>query len=128
MLFANIKHLFLQPCDKELLVIVHINLKAPIMIGKKQAHVSGSHYLVHASSSFTATQDIQFFLEASDVQFDETGNRQRKHRYGDEDEIEMDNKNGRRQMLNKLFGLFVERLAEAVSTSVRWSDLLLTGP
>lgn len=38
-LFSNIKHLFFQPCDKELLVILHIHLKAPIMIGKKKAHV-----------------------------------------------------------------------------------------
>ncbi|KAJ8589733.1 FACT complex subunit SPT16 [Rhizopogon salebrosus TDB-379] len=100
-LFTNIKHLFFQPCDKELLVIVHIHLKAPIMIGKKKAH------------------DIQFFREASDVQFDETGNRKRKHRYGDEDEIEMEQQERkRRQMLNKEFKLFAERIAEAASTSM----------
>ncbi|KAI5983780.1 FACT complex subunit SPT16 [Pisolithus albus] len=98
--FTNIKHLFFQPCDKELLVIVHIHLKAPIMIGKRKAH------------------DIQFFREASDVQFDETGNRKRKHRYGDEDEIEMEQQERRRrQMLNKEFKLFAERVAEAASTS-----------
>ena len=33
-------------------------------------------------------KDVQFYREASDVQFDETGNRKRKYRYGDEDEIE----------------------------------------
>ncbi|KAG1859511.1 FACT complex subunit-domain-containing protein [Suillus tomentosus] len=71
-LFTNIKHLFFQPCDKELMVIVHIHLRAPIMIGKKKAH------------------DIQFFREASD----------------------------RRQMLNKEFKLFAERVAEAASTSM----------
>lgn len=99
-LFSNIKHLFFQPCDKELLVLVHIHLKAPIMIGKRKAH------------------DIQFFREASDVQFDETGNRKRKHRYGDEDEIEMEQQERkRRQMLNKEFKLFAERIAEAASTS-----------
>lgn len=38
-LFSNIKHLFFQPCDHELLVILHIHLKSPIMIGKKKAHV-----------------------------------------------------------------------------------------
>ncbi|KAG1835734.1 FACT complex subunit SPT16 [Suillus variegatus] len=100
-LFTNIKHLFFQPCDKELMVIVHIHLRAPIMIGKKKAH------------------DIQFFREASDVQFDETGNRKRKHRYGDEDEIEMEQQERkRRQMLNKEFKLFAERVAEAASTSM----------
>ncbi|EIW85375.1 FACT complex subunit SPT16 [Coniophora puteana RWD-64-598 SS2] len=99
-LFSNIKHLFFQPCDKELLVIVHVHLKAPILVGKRKAH------------------DIQFFREASDVQFDETGNRKRKHRYGDEDEIEMEQQERkRRQMLNKEFKLFAERVAEAASTS-----------
>jgi len=37
-LFSNIKHLFFQPCDHELLVIVHIHLKSPMMIGKRKAH------------------------------------------------------------------------------------------
>ena len=40
-LFSNIKHLFFQPCDRELLVIMHIHLKSPMMIGKRKAHVCG---------------------------------------------------------------------------------------
>ena len=60
------------------------------MIGKSKAHVSGSHCLVHASSSFIVTQGIQFLLETSDVQFDETGNKKWKYHYGDEDKIEME--------------------------------------
>ena len=39
LLFSNIKHLFFQPCDHELIVIIHVHLKAPIMIGKKKAKV-----------------------------------------------------------------------------------------
>ena len=39
-LFINVKHLFFQPCDHELLVILHVHLKSPIMIGKKKAKVS----------------------------------------------------------------------------------------
>jgi nucleosome binding factor SPN SPT16 subunit len=39
LLFSNIKHLFFQPCDDELIVVIHIHLKAPIMIGKKKAKV-----------------------------------------------------------------------------------------
>ncbi|KAI9509977.1 FACT complex subunit SPT16 [Russula earlei] len=95
-LFSNVKHMFFQPCDHELLVILHVHLKAPIMIGKKK------------------TYDVQFYREASDVQFDETGNRKRKYRYGDEDEIEMEQQERkRRQMLNKEFKAFSERIAEA---------------
>ncbi|EKM82850.1 hypothetical protein AGABI1DRAFT_53374 [Agaricus bisporus var. burnettii JB137-S8] len=100
-LFSNIKHLFFQPCDHELLVIVHLHLKSPIMIGKKK------------------TSDVQFFREATDVQFDETGNRKRKHRYGDEDEIEMEQQERkRRAMMNKEVKAFAEKIAEAASTSL----------
>jgi len=99
-LFSNVKHVFFQPCDHELLVILHVHLKAPIMIGKKK------------------TYDVQFYREASDVQFDETGNRKRKYRYGDEDEIEMEQQERkRRQMLNKEFRAFSERITEAAVSS-----------
>ncbi|KAJ3572801.1 hypothetical protein NP233_g2845 [Leucocoprinus birnbaumii] len=100
-LFSNIKHLFFQPCDHELLVIVHLHLRSPIMIGKKK------------------TSDVQFFREATDVQFDETGNRKRKHRYGDEDEIEMEQQERkRRAMMNKEVKAFAEKIAEAASASL----------
>ena len=70
-------------------------------------------------------QDVQFYREASDVQFDETGNRKRKYRYGDEDEIEMEQQERkRRQMLNKEFKSFSERIAEAAVNSVRVSPHL----
>ncbi|THV07844.1 FACT complex subunit SPT16 [Dendrothele bispora CBS 962.96] len=99
-LFSNVKHLFFQPCDHELLVIVHMHLKQPIMIGKRK------------------TIDVQFFREATDVQFDETGNRKRKHRYGDEDEIEMEQQERkRRQLMNKEIRAFAEKIAEAASAS-----------
>lgn len=64
-------------------------------------------------------QDVQFFREASDVQFDETGNRKRKYRYGDEDEIELEQQERkRRQMLNREFKAFAEKVAEAASVAV----------
>jgi len=100
-LFSNIKHLFFQPCEHELLVIVHIHLKSPMMIGKRKAH------------------DVQFFREASDVQFDETGNRKRKYRYGDEDEVELEQQERkRRQMLNREFKAFAEKVAEAATAAL----------
>lgn len=39
-LFSNIKHLFFQPSEKELIVLIHVNLVSPIMIGKKKTYVS----------------------------------------------------------------------------------------
>ncbi|KAF8337624.1 FACT complex subunit SPT16 [Cantharellus anzutake] len=96
LLFSNIKHLFFQPCDGEMLVIIHFHLKSPIMIGKKK------------------TKDVQVYREASDVQFDETGNRKRKYRYGDEDEIELEQSElKRRKQLNREFKHFAEKIAEA---------------
>ncbi|TIA85374.1 hypothetical protein E3P99_04014 [Wallemia hederae] len=95
-LFSNVKHFFFQPCEHELIVLVHFHLKAPIMIGKKK------------------TKDVQFYREATDASFDETGNRKRKIRYGDEDEIELEQEERRRRnALNKEFKAFAERVAEA---------------
>jgi len=60
---------------------------------------------------------VQVYREASDVQFDETGNRKRKYRYGDEDEIELEQSElKRRKQLNKEFKHYAEKVAEAVST------------
>ena len=53
------------------------------------------------------------------MQFDETGNRKRKYRYGDEDEIELEQQERkRRQMLNREFKRFAEKIAEAATASV----------
>ncbi|KAF8526838.1 FACT complex subunit SPT16 [Hysterangium stoloniferum] len=104
-LFSNIKHFFFQPCDHELLVIIHVNLKSPIMIGKKKAH------------------DVQFYREASEVQFDETGNRKRKFRYGDEDEIELEQaERKRKHALNKEFNAFAEKCMDVCSSSILMSQ------
>ncbi|KAI8393680.1 FACT complex subunit-domain-containing protein [Radiomyces spectabilis] len=95
-LFSNVKHLFFQPCDNELLVLIHIHFKNPVLIGKKK------------------TKDIQFYREASDIQFDETGNKRRRHVYGDEDELESEQEERRRRAnLNKEFKVFAEKIAEA---------------
>lgn len=95
-LFSNIRHLFFQPCQHELIVIIHVHLKDPIIIGKRK------------------TKDIQFYREATDIQFDETGNRKRKYRFGDEDEFEAEQEERRRRAeLDRLFKSFAEKIAEA---------------
>ncbi|KAJ2797517.1 FACT complex subunit spt16, partial [Coemansia guatemalensis] len=100
-LFNNIRHMFFQPCDKELLVLIHFHLKRPIMLGKKK------------------TQDIQFYREASDASFDETGNRRRRVRYGDEDEIEAEQEElRRRRQLNKEFEDFASKIVDASNHDV----------
>jgi nucleosome binding factor SPN SPT16 subunit len=95
-LFSNVKHLFFQPCQHELVVIIHVHLKDPILIGKKK------------------TKDVQFYREATDIQFDETGNRKRKYRYGDEEEFEAEQEERRRRAdLDRQFKAFAEKIAEA---------------
>lgn len=95
-LFSNVKHLFFQPCVGELIVIIHVHLINPIIIGKKK------------------TKDVQFYREATEMQFDETGNRKRKHRYGDEEEFEAEQEEKRRRaQLDKEFRNFTEKVADA---------------
>ncbi|KAK3814140.1 MAG: putative SPT16-general chromatin factor [Benniella sp.] len=113
-LFNNIKHLFFQPCDGELVVLIHCQLKNPIMIGKKK------------------TEHVQFYREASDAQFDETGNRRRKYVYGDEDELASEQEERRRRAaLNKEFKQFCEKLTESseskVEVDVPFRDLAFNG-
>ncbi|KZF20719.1 transcription elongation complex subunit [Xylona heveae TC161] len=95
-LFSNVKHLFFQPCAHELIVIIHVHLKNPIMIGKKK------------------TKDVQFYREATEMQFDETGNRKRRHRYGDEEEFEAEQEERRRRAaLDREFKAFAEKISDA---------------
>lgn len=95
-LFSNIKHLFFQPCKDELIVLIHCHLKNPIMIGKRK------------------TFDVQFYREASDMAFDETGGRKRKYRYGDEDELQQEQEERRRKaLLDKEFKGFAELIADS---------------
>ncbi|KJZ78273.1 FACT complex subunit SPT16 [Hirsutella minnesotensis 3608] len=96
-LFSNVRHLFFQPCQHEMIVIIHIHLKDPIIVGNKKK-----------------TKDVQFYREAIDIQFDETGNRKRKYRYGDEDEFEAEQEERRRRVeLDRLFQGFAQKIAEA---------------
>lgn len=95
-LFSNIKNLFFQPCKDELIVLIHCHLKNPIMIGKRK------------------TFDVQFYREASDMAFDETGGRKRKYRYGDEDELQQEQEERRRKaLLDREFKQFAELIADS---------------
>ncbi|KAI9495094.1 FACT complex subunit-domain-containing protein [Zychaea mexicana] len=113
-LFSNVKHLFFQPCDNELLVLIHVHFKNPVLIGKKK------------------TKDVQFYREASDIQFDETGNKRRRHIYGDEDELESEQEERRRRAnLNREFKTFAEKIADAsegrIEVDVPFRELGFTG-
>ncbi|KAI9352706.1 FACT complex subunit-domain-containing protein [Obelidium mucronatum] len=113
-LFSNIKHLIFQPCEGELIVIIHIHLKNEIMIGRKK------------------TKDVQFYREVTDANFDETGNRKRRQNYGDEDEFAAEQEERqRRAALDKEFKQFAEKIADAsngeVEVDVPFRDLGFQG-
>jgi nucleosome binding factor SPN SPT16 subunit len=114
-LFSNMKHLFFQPSQHELIVIIHVHLKNPIMIGKKK------------------TKDVQFVREATDMAFDETGNRKRRHKFGDEEEFEQEQEERRRRAaLDKEFKNFAEKIADAarsenVSVDIPFRELGFNG-
>ena len=114
-LFSNVKHLFFQPCAHELIVLIHVHLKTPIMIGKRK------------------TRDVQFYREATEMQFDETGNRRRKHRYGDEEEFEAEQEERRRRAaLDREFKAFAEKVADAgkdegVDVDIPFREIGFTG-
>lgn len=94
--FSNIKHFFFQPCDGEMLVLLHIHLKSPIVLAKKK------------------TFDIQIYREASESLVDDTSGRKRKVRYGDEDEIAQEREDRKRRAeLNEEFKKFAEQIRTA---------------
>jgi nucleosome binding factor SPN SPT16 subunit len=114
-LFSNMKHLFFQPSQHELIVIIHVHLKNPIMLGKKK------------------TKDVQFVREATEMQFDETGNRKRRNKFGDEEEFEQEQEERRRRAaLDKEFKNFAEKIADAarnenVSVDIPYRELGFNG-
>ncbi|EAS37200.2 FACT complex subunit spt16 [Coccidioides immitis RS] len=114
-LFSNVKHLFFQPCAHEMIVLIHVHLKTPIMIGKRK------------------TREVQFYREATEMQFDETGNRRRKHRYGDEEEFEAEQEERRRRAaLDREFKAFAEKISDAgkdegVDVDIPFREIGFTG-
>lgn len=113
-LFSNIKHLIFQPCDHETIVLIHLHLHHPIMVGKKK------------------TRDVQYYREALDSLVDDTSGRRAKFRFGDEDEIAQEQEERRRRsQANEEFKTFAERLVEAsrntLEVDVPFRDLGFTG-
>lgn len=84
-MYSNIKHAIYQPCESEIMVLVHFHLKNPIMVGKKKQ------------------QDIQFFTEVVDAsQAVDAG---RRSMY---DPDEMDDEQRERQLRKRLNDAFKE--------------------
>ncbi|KAF0990150.1 hypothetical protein HZS_5194, partial [Henneguya salminicola] len=99
-LYQNIKHAFFQPPDHEAVITIHLNLKCPIMIGKKKC------------------KDVQFVTEVGEVVSDLGKNTSIML---DRDEIEAEEQE--REARNKLkiiFKSFIERVEALTNNEIEF--------
>uniref|UniRef100_A0AC35UB63 FACT complex subunit n=1 Tax=Rhabditophanes sp. KR3021 TaxID=114890 RepID=A0AC35UB63_9BILA len=96
-LYNNIKHSFFQPCDGEMIILLHFNLKNPVLWGKKKY------------------SDIQFYTEVGELTTD-LGKyhhmQERDDRRSEDMEREM------RKRLNQAFQTFVDRVIKASNDEI----------
>ncbi|KAM7259484.1 hypothetical protein ACFE04_015225 [Oxalis oulophora] len=89
-MFANIKHAFFQPAEKEMITLLHFHLHNHIMVGNKK------------------TKDVQFYVEVMDVV--QTLGGAKRSAY-DPDEIEEEQRErDRKNKVNMDFQSFVNRV------------------
>jgi nucleosome binding factor SPN SPT16 subunit len=115
-MYNNIKYAIFQPCESEIMVLIHFHLKNPIMIGKKRH------------------DDVQFFTEVVDASQAVDNSRRNRSMY---DPDEMDDEQRERQLKKKLNQAFKEfcKKVDAVSKNngynlefdIPYRDLGFTG-
>jgi len=114
-MYNNIKYAIYQPCENEIMVLIHFHLKNPIMIGKKKH------------------RDVQFFTEVIDSS--QAVDNSRRSMY---DPDEMDDEQRERQLrkrLNQAFKDFCKKVASVAKRNgyvnfefdVPYRDLGFTG-
>ena len=90
-IYANVRHAIMQPCDREHIVLLHFHLKHAIMIGKKKY------------------KDVQFFTEVVEASQAIDG----RHREFNDDELGEEERERRmKQEINKAFKKFAQRVEE----------------
>ena len=98
-MYNNIKHAIYQPCDGEMIILLHFNLKNPIMLNKKK------HF------------DIQLYTEVGEITTD-LGKRQHMH---DRDDYAADL--AEKELRNKLksaFKMFCDKVEAATKGEVQF--------
>ncbi|KAG1714064.1 FACT complex subunit spt16 [Nymphon striatum] len=98
-LYNNIKHAFFQPCDGEMIILLHFHLKNAIMFGKKK-HV-----------------DVQFYTEVGEITTD-LGKHQHMH---DRDDLAAEQ--AERELRHKLksaFKVFCEKVENMTKQEVEF--------
>uniref|UniRef100_A0A1I7YJM3 FACT complex subunit n=1 Tax=Steinernema glaseri TaxID=37863 RepID=A0A1I7YJM3_9BILA len=88
-LYNNIKHAFFQPCDSEMIILLHFNLKNPVLWGKKKY------------------SDIQFYTEVGEI----TTDLGKYHHMQDRDDIQSEHmEREMRKKLNQAFQNFCDKV------------------
>ena len=91
-IYSNIKHAIYQPCENDQLVLIHLHLIDPIIVGKKK------------------TQDIQFYTETRSVSDDL--NVRRRAGYDPDEIMEEQREREMIEKLNRMFKSFVKQVEE----------------
>jgi nucleosome binding factor SPN SPT16 subunit len=91
-IYSNIKHAIYQPCENDQLVLIHLNLIDPIIVGKKK------------------TQDLQFYTETRSAGDDL--NQRRRAGYDPDEIMEEQREREMIERLNKTFKRFVKEVEE----------------
>uniref|UniRef100_A0A8R1HXU7 FACT complex subunit n=1 Tax=Caenorhabditis japonica TaxID=281687 RepID=A0A8R1HXU7_CAEJA len=88
-LYNNIKHAFFQPCDNEMIILLHFHLKNPVMWGKKKY------------------KDVQFYTEVGEI----TTDLGKYHHMQDRDDMQSEQQEREmRRRLNAAFNGFCEKV------------------
>lgn len=99
LLYKNIKHAFYQPCDGEMIIVLHFHLKHPIIIGKKKY------------------RDIQWFTEVGEMTTD-LGKHQHMH---DRDDLHAEQaERDLRKRLKTAFKSFVDKIEALTNNEVEF--------
>merc|ERR1712200_253070 len=100
-LYNNIKHALFQPCDGEMIILLHFHLKNPIMFGKKKQ------------------SDVQFYTEVGEITTD-LGKHQHMH---DRDDLAAEQAERElRQKLKHAFKGFCEKVESATKGALEFDS------
>ncbi|KAI4837804.1 FACT complex subunit SPT16 [Plasmodium brasilianum] len=109
-LFDDIKYAFYQPCDGQLIILIHFHLKRYIMVGKKK------------------TLDVQFYCEAG-TQIDDLDRAKARNVY-DPDEMHDEMKEReQKNKLNLIFKNFVQQMQDIskIEFEIPYPELTFSG-
>ena len=103
--YSNVKHAVFQPCDENMMIILHFKLHKPVQVNKKKTH------------------DVQFYCEVGAIAEDLNDPRRNRGRYDYPNEMqEEEMERYMQQKYNDAFLAFVEKVNGAASDCVKFES------